>query len=250
MSDTVASVSVSIITVVRNNAQTISRTIESVLNQTIKPTEYFILDGCSDDDTVSIATSYQEKFAESGIIYKVISEKDNGMYDALNKGNRLASSVLIGQLNADDWYEPTAIKDMIDLYLNEHYDIAWGDILIKRPQGDIRKKARIGKLWTTAGFCHPSMFSRRQILLQYPYACEAMDDDFDMVTRAHKAGVKICTINHLITNYSFGGMSTKKSLKNTFFRIRMKYHTYRKNGYSPLYWFYCVAMEMAKFILG
>lgn len=248
MSD--SSVSVSIITVVRNNADTIARTIESVLNQTLKPSEYFILDGCSDDNTVELALSYTEQFSAAGINYRVISEKDNGMYDALNKGTQLATGVLLGQINADDWYEPNAIKDMVDLYLNEHYDIAWGDILIKRPQGDIRKKAHIGKLWTTAGFCHPAMFSRRQILQQYPYACEEIDDDFDMVTRAHKDGVKICTINKLITNYSFGGMSTQKSLKNTFFRIGMKYRTYRKNGYSPLYWFYCVAMEMAKFILG
>lgn len=246
----VASVSVSIITVVRNNASTISRTIESVLNQTIQPTEYFVLDGCSEDDTVSIALSYKEQFSDLGIDYRVISEKDNGMYDALNKGTKLASGVLIGQINADDWYEVHAIKDMVDLYLDEHYDIAWGDILIKRPQGDIRKKAHNGKLWTTAGFCHPAMFSRRQILLQYPYACDEIDDDFDMVTRARKAGVKICTTSKLITNYSFGGMSTKKSLKNTIFRIGMKYRTYRKNGYSPLYWLYCVAMEMAKFILG
>lgn len=245
-----AAVSVSIITVVRNNADTIARTIESVLNQTVKPSEYFILDGYSSDNTAELALSYAEQFSSSGIEYQVISEKDKGMYDALNKGTHLASGVLLGQINADDWYEPTAIEDMVNLYLKEHYDIAWGDILIKRPQGDIRKKAHVGKIWTTAGFCHPAMFSRRHILLQYPYACEAMDDDFDMVTRARKAGVKICTTNQLITNYSFGGMSTEKSLRNTFYRIGMKYRTYRKNGYSPLYWFYCVAMEMAKFILG
>lgn len=244
------SVTVSIITVVRNCEDTISRTIESVLSQSVKPFEYWIIDGVSSDRTVSIAASYTKRFENAGIYFHIISEKDSGMYDALNKGSRLVSGVLVGQINADDWYEPCAIEEMITLYEREHFDIAWGDILIRKSNGNIRKRAHIGILWTTAGFCHPAMFSRRQILLQYPYACEAMDDDFDMVTRAHKAGVKICTLNTILTNYSFGGMSTKKSLKNTLYRIRMKYRTYRKNGYSPFYWFYCVAIETAKFILG
>ena len=77
-----------------------------------------------------------------------------------------------------------------------------------------------------------------------------MDDDFEMVLRAYKANKKIVTLNEVLANYRFGGMSTKKSIKDSVKRVKMKYATYKKHGYSPLYWFYCVAIEMAKYILG
>ena len=86
--------------------------------------------------------------------------------------------------------------------------------------------------------------------MEFPYACEQMDDDFEMVTRVRKANKKIITLNEVLANYSFGGMSTKKSIRDSISRVKMKYATYKKHGYSSLYWFYCVAMEAAKYILG
>ena len=239
---------VTIITVTFNSATTVSRTIESVLNQTYRDIEYFIVDGLSSDRTVDIAHSYEKAFQSKGMRYRVISEKDKGMYDALNKGAKLASGVLIGQINSDDWYEPNAVMEMVDLYNREHYDIAWADLRIKRAKGDIVKKAGIGRIWTTATFCHPSMFSRKEVLQRFPYAVSQMDDDFDMVTRAYKAGVKFSILNKIIANYTIGGMSTQKDLKKMCERINMKYQTYRKNDFSRLYWFYCVAVEFAKYI--
>ena len=94
------------------------------------------------------------------------------------------------------------------------------------------------------------MFSKREVLLELPYACEQMDDDFEMVLRAHKAGKKIITLNKVLANYRFGGMSTTKSVKDSVKRVKMKYATYRKLGYSRFYWLYCVAIETAKYILG
>lgn len=242
--------SVSIITVVYNSETTIDRTIQSVLSQKMSPKEYLIIDGASTDSTVEKALAYKERFEEMGIRFSVVSEPDKGMYDALNKGTRLATGDLVGQINADDWYEPSAIEEMVNFYETSPYDIAWANVCIRKSGKDIVKRAFIGKLWTTAGFCHPAMFSRREILLRYPYALIAMDDDFDMVTRAYKDGVTIRTLNKTITNYSLGGMSTKKSLKNTHYRICMKYDTYKRNGFSPLYWFYCFGIETLKFILG
>ena len=77
-----------------------------------------------------------------------------------------------------------------------------------------------------------------------------MDDDFEMVLRANKAGKKIVTLNEVLANYRFGGMSTTKSIKDSMKRVKMKYATYKKHGYSYFYWFYCVAIEIAKYILG
>lgn len=242
---------VSIITVAYNSADTISRTIESVLNQTYDEIEYIIIDGASSDGTADVARSYLPAFAASnGKTLQVISEPDKGMYDALNKGAALAHGEIVGQINADDWYEPEAVAVMAEHYRKTSFDIAWADLRILKPSGTIIKKAFLGKLWTTAGFNHPTMFSRRELLLEFPYACEHMDDDFDMVTRAKLAGKKIILTHGILANYTFGGMSTAKSLKNLKNRIRMKYATYRRYGFSRLYWFYCAAMETAKFILG
>ena len=86
--------------------------------------------------------------------------------------------------------------------------------------------------------------------MELPYACEQMDDDYEMILRAFKKNKKIVTLNEVLANYRIGGMSTQKSIKNTTKRIQMKYATYRKHGYSRFYWFYCVLIESVKFILG
>lgn len=241
---------VTILTVVRNSENTISRAMESVLNQTYPDMEYIVLDGASTDRTVEIAESYIPLFREKGKCLRVISEPDNGMYDALNKGIRMAEGYLVGNINADDWYEPYAVERMVEFYREKPYDIAWADLVIEKPSGNMIKRARNGKLWVTSGFCHPTMFATRDILLEFPYACRQMDDDFDMVTRVRNAGKRICVLNEVLAHYSFGGMSTSKSLKKSAQRIRMKWETYRRNGFSVFYWFYCVAIEAAKYILG
>lgn len=243
-------VKVTIITVAYNCADTIANAIESVLNQTYHNIEYLVIDGASKDKTVEIAKRYVPVFAEKGMDMKVISEPDNGMYDALNKGVLIASGDLIGNINADDWYEPIAVEKMVNLYRLKNYDLAWADLKIIKPSGDMIKKAYIGKIWTTAGFCHPTMFCKKSVLLEFPYACEQMDDDFEMVTRVRNANKRIVVLNEVLANYRFGGMSTQKSIKESIKRIKMKYATYKKHGYSSFYWFYCVAVELAKYILG
>ncbi len=244
-------IKVSILTVVYNCADTLSRTIESVFNQTYPEIEYIIIDGCSSDNTVEIAKSYQEKFDQAGgKTLTIISEKDNGMYDALNKGAKLAMGEIVGQINADDYYELDAVEKMVELFERENYDIAWANLNILRGEKKLIKKAKLKGIWVTSKFCHPSMFSKREILLEFPYACRQMDDDFDFATRVYKAGKKVCVLNEVIANYSLGGMSTKRSFKNMRKRIKMKYDTYRRHGFSRFYWFNCVFVEVAKFILG
>lgn len=242
---------VTIISVAYNSEKTIARTIESVLNQTYGNIEYIIIDGASADDTVRVARQYQAAFdARPGRSLTIISEPDKGMYDALNKGARMATGELVGQINTDDWYEPDAVQNMVRFYEQEHFDVAWGSIRIKKPTGDMIKHAKIGKLWTTSGWCHPGMFSRRQILLEFPYPLESMYDDFDYITAVYRAGKKVLTLDRVISNFSFGGMSTKKSLKEVFRRTNITYRIYRKYGMSRLYWIHKFGVEFAKFLLG
>lgn len=243
---------VSIITVSYNSEETIARTIESVLNQSYKNIEYIVVDGASTDKTVEIAKSFRSRFEERNIPFTVISEPDKGMYDALNKGAFLASGELVGQINADDWYEADAVETMVRLYEQENYDAAWGSIRIKKRSGDIIKHAKIGRLWTTSHWCHPGMFSKRETLLEFPYELETMYDDFDYITRVKIAGKKIATIDKVVSNFTFGdgGQSTKKSLKEVKRRVDITYSIYRKHGMSRLYWLHRWLVEGFKYIVG
>ena len=242
---------VSILTVSLNSEATIGRTIESVLMQTYPHVEYIILDGDSKDKTIEIAESYRRYFEEKNIAYRIISEPDKGMYDALNKGARLCHGSLVGQINADDWYEPEAVKTMVMLYEKEHYDVAWGSIRIKKKSGDIVKHAKIGRLWTTTHWCHPGMFSRLEILLEFPYALETMYDDFDYITSVRQAGKKIVTVDSIISNFTFGegGQSTRKGIKELKRRVDITYGIYRKHGLSRLYLLHRWLVESVKFVM-
>jgi len=98
---------ISIITVVRNNKKTIKNAIESVLRQTYKDIEYIIIDGASTDGTVEVVKSYGDK------ISKFVSESDNGLYDAMNKGIALASGDVVGILNSDDFYIDNGVIERV-----------------------------------------------------------------------------------------------------------------------------------------
>lgn len=244
---------VTIISVAFNSEATIARTIESVLNQTYENIEYIIVDGASQDKTVEIAKSYQAAFDKRpGRTLTIISEPDKGMYDGLNKGAKLAHGELVGQINTDDWYEPDAVETMVNLYEKEHYDAAWGSICIVAPNKQWIKHAGIGKLWTTTHWCHPGMFSKRETLLEFPYALETMYDDFDYITAVHKADKKVVTIDHVISNFTFGegGQSTKKSLSEVKRRVGVTYSIYKKHGMSKFYWMHRWIVELAKYIVG
>ena len=118
-------IKVTIITVAYNCADTIATAIESVLHQTYLNLEYLVVDGLSKDNTAEIARAYIPQFREKGMVMKVISEADKGMYDALNKGIAMATGELVGNINADDWYEPIAVEKIVELYKKENYDLAW-----------------------------------------------------------------------------------------------------------------------------
>ena len=117
---------ISIITATYNSAETINDTIKSVLCQTNKDFEYIIVDGGSTDETIDIVKSYESEF--SGRL-KWVSEKDKGIYDAMNKGIKMASGDIIGILNSDDFYtDEDVLQTVADNFLNHSVDAIYGDI--------------------------------------------------------------------------------------------------------------------------
>lgn len=241
---------VTILTVSFNAEATISRTIESVIAQTYPDIEYIVIDGASRDNTAMIAESYAERFCTlPGRSMRVISEPDRGMYDALNKGAGLAHGVIVGQINADDWYEPDAVQTMAELYERENYDLAWGSLNVITGKGDIIKHAKRGLFWSTSHWCHPAAFAKREILLEYPYPLINNHDDFDFATHLYTDGKKLIPLDKVISNFTFGGMSTQKSLRKAKKRLDEIYAIHRKYGMSRLYYVYRLIFEAVKYIL-
>lgn len=240
---------ISIITVSYNSEQTIRDTIESVLNQTYDRIEYRIVDGASSDQTVQIAESYRERFAEKGISYQIVSEPDQGIYDAMNKGIRLAAGELVGLINSDDWYEKDALESVARFYEETGFDMMYGDVNIIRPSGSFVKRARLRSYITSRDWNHPTTFITRELYRRYQYRVHDLFDDFDLMLRIRKDGNHVMVLNKVLANFRFGGVSTEKSLSGTMEKIRLRYDVYRRNGLSRLYWFECAGMELAKLII-
>jgi glycosyltransferase involved in cell wall biosynthesis len=243
---------VSIITVCYNSEKTIRKTLESVLAQTYPKIEYLIVDGKSTDKTMEIVEEYAEKFAQKGYIYRTVSEKDKGIYDAMNKGVRMATGELVGIINSDDWYEPIAVETAVNTYKEEPYDLFYADINLIRGDGSIIvKHSRLDKYPSSRHWNHPTTFiTKKTYEEQGGYLCQTVYDDFDLILRLRRAGKKAAIRNVVLANFRTGGVSNEKNVKKCIQRIKDRYGYYRRNGYSRLYIFESVAMEVAKFILS
>ena len=241
----------SIITVCFNSEKTILRTMESVLNQTRAPYEYIIVDGLSTDGTVAKAESMRGAFEEKNIALRIISEKDEGIYDAMNKGIEKAQGDIIGIINSDDFYESEAVEVMEETFKDTGCDLAFADIRMIMTNGrSFIKKARVRKYLTSRDWNHPTQFVSRKVYEKYRYKCRDISDDMELYFRVRKAGYRIVAVNKVLADFTMGGVSNRIPLKEVIPRIKRRYRIYRENGYSRFYIFECVAFEVIKFILA
>lgn len=205
---------VSIITVVYNRASTVQRAIESVLNQTYNNIEYIVVDGFSTDGTMEVVNKYKEQIAV------VVSEKDNGMYDALNKGITLASGDVIGILHADDQFADSAvIEQIVQLFQsNKNIDCVYGDV------GFVKEGApnKIVRYYSSALFkpglfiygfmpAHPTFFCYKKYFKQYGLYRTDMDiaADFDLLVRFLKINnLNSMYLAKMLVKMNLGGKST------------------------------------------
>lgn len=224
----------SIITVCFNSEKTIEKTIESVLNQTYKNIEYLIIDGNSTDHTMEIIKKYEPLFEGR---MKWISEPDRGIYDAMNKGIRMASGKLVGIINSDDFYEPTAVEDMISAMSDEAYQILYGAM---RTLKDGRERSiSIGShLFLREGMiAHPACFVTKQLYDELgaydTQFVSAADYDF-MLRMAENADVYFRPVYKLITNATAGGMCESSRAYYDLLKVQKKHKIIAEREYRKI----------------
>lgn len=242
---------ISIITVTYNSRETVECTLESVLSQTYKPFEYIIIDGASTDETVAVTEGFRGRFEEAGIKLTIVSEKDDGIYDAMNKGIKIASGEIIGIINSDDYYEPNALRVVNDAYNETCFDLFYADLRMVYPDGrSFIKHSRNRKYATSRDWNHPTTFITKCTYEKYQYKNDTIHDDYDLILRLKKDNVRTCVKNEVIANFRMNGVSHNRSLKKAMERVGIKYKIYRQNGYSCFYFFECFIVEAGKLIIG
>lgn len=204
---------ISIITVCFNSAETIAHALRSVREQTHGDIEHIVVDGGSTDDTLAVVA------AEGQHLSKVVSEKDDGIYDAMNKGVQLATGDVVVFLNADDFYKDAGVLDRVSRVMQaERLDALYGDVEFFRPgQRNVVARrynsgrftaARLGWGWMPA---HPALFVRRNLFARYggfrtDYRIAA---DFEFIARVFKHGeLRHRHLPEALVLMQLGGIST------------------------------------------
>jgi glycosyltransferase involved in cell wall biosynthesis len=209
----------SVITVSYNSESTISDTINSVLNQTYQGIEYVIIDGSSTDGTKEIIDSFRSR------ITKFVSEPDNGLYDAINKGIKLATGDIVGILNSDDFfYDSKVIEKIAKEFESSEIDAVIGDVQFVDP-ADTSKIVRYfsSRKFSPAKFRfgymppHPSFYVRRELFekLGYYKTDYKIAADFELVLRfLHIHGIKYKYLEMPFVSMRSGGVSNESLRSN------------------------------------
>ena len=225
---------ITVITASFNNSSTLPQTIDSLLSQSFKNIEYIVIDGNSTDGTKEILQS------NSSNITKIISEKDSGIYDALNKGITLASGEIIGFLHADDTYASTDILDKIAAAFSQSPSIwaVYGDLqfvsqentskVIRSWKSKPFKPNLLARGWMPA---HPTLFFRKEVYEKYGHfnTNYRIAADYDFILRVFsQPGFSATYIPEVFINMRMGGASTG-SLKNLLLKSKEDYLILRRN---------------------
>lgn len=227
---------VTIITVCYNSEKTIERTIKSVLNQTFNNYEYIFIDGMSTDNTNSIIDKYKKQFEEKGVPVTHIIEKDEGIYDAMNKGAELANGVWVNYMNSDDYFYTNKILE--EIFTNNSYedvDVIYGDTrYIKEDEEYIEKGKSIDTITYHIPFCHQSAFVKSYLQKKYRFNKKyKISADYDFFLNLYLKRKKFIYLPITISNFSFGGISNS-NLIDTYkedSEVKHNYKIINKNSF-------------------
>ena len=223
---------ISIITVAYNAQNTIERCINSVLQQTFKNIQYIIIDGGSTDNTVKIINKYRAN------IDVFVSESDNGVYDAMNKGIALATGDVIGTINADDFFaDNNVLYSIAKAFAEQDTAILYGNLDYIDPNDKVVRKWRSGKYrkgifnwgWMPP---HPTFYCKKSLFeklggykLDYGSA-----GDYELMLRfIHRNNINAYYLNKVLIKMVVGGISNK-SLRNRVQAMRFDLKAMRNNN--------------------
>jgi glycosyltransferase involved in cell wall biosynthesis len=202
-----------------NSGKTIRHALKSVADQTFQDWECLVVDGASKDETIQIV----KEFVEINSRFRYISEPDQGIYDAFNKGWINARGEWIYYLGSDDWLEKDGLAGMA-LEIDDNYAIISGDINIIRTDGTIRVlKSGIPNLG-----CHQGMIMRRNVMeemggFDMKYKIIA---DYDLIIRILNAGKDMKLVHVIVANFQIGG--TSHALSNVWIYAKERYEINKK----------------------
>ena len=229
---------VSIITITYNSQSTVEDTIKSVVGQDFKDIEYIIVDGKSRDRTLQIANKYSHR------ISKIISEKDKGLYDALNKGIRHATGDIVGLLHSDDLYaNSNVISKVVQKFVQDPgVQGVYADLVFVN-RNDVTKVMRTWKPgeYEEGAFVkgwmppHPTFFVKRELYDQFGYFNTdlKLSADYELMLRfIHKNNIRLAYLPETIVKMRMGGIS------NTSFFVKLKANledkkAWKLNGVKP-----------------
>lgn len=202
---------ISVVTVCYNAVQTLEKTMLSVLNQTYPDIEYIIIDGGSTDGTVDIIKKYADRLAYW------VSEPDKGIYDAMNKGIKVATGEWINFMNAGDRF---ATNDVTKKLFTEedvnNYACVFGDTIFTFLYGEKIIKYGDSASHKIMPSCHQSIFCKRELLLTYPFDLNyKMAADFDFFYKLWQLGVKYKYIDMIVAVYDASNGISSKNIKQT-----------------------------------
>ena len=221
----------SIITVTYNAGKVLEDTIQSVISQTYRNVEYIIVDGNSKDNTLEIIGKYSKH------ISKMVSEPDKGLYDAMNKGIRMATGDYLCFLNAGDkFHEKETLQQIAETLKDKDLpDVIYGETAIVDEDGNFLHMRRLSTPerlnWKSFKqgmlVCHQAFLAKRELALKYPYDMQyRFSADFDWCIRIMKEAKCLHNTRLTLIDYLNEGMTTrnhKASLKERF-RIMAKHY--------------------------
>jgi len=208
---------ISVITISYNSAETIQRTIKSVLTQDFKNFEYIVIDGGSTDGTKAILEQNDDN------IDYWASEKDNGIYDAMNKGAKAAKGKYLYFLNSDDYfYNDQVLAEVGGKMRKDNVDLIIGKIIKVYPKYNVKKFKKYSEKLLKKGVMpfHQASFVLKRLFWQVGgfYDKYKSSGDFDFFCKLSRKQIKVNYLNSVIAIFKAGGMSSQKkiSLVETF----------------------------------
>jgi glycosyltransferase involved in cell wall biosynthesis len=210
---------ISIITVVFNGEKYLEETIQSVINQTYDNVEYIIIDGGSSDGTLDIIKKYEDR------IDYWVSERDRGIYDAMNKGVDVISGEWINFMNAgDEFYSKHTLNEFNIIKKNGNVNIIYGDVeILYNRFTKIQKAHKLDNIFLGMRFSHQSTFYKKSYIKNNKYNLDyKLSADYESILKAYILDFKgFLYINKVISKVLFEGTTSHNKIKSTKERIRI-----------------------------